>query len=421
METDSLTAAQPVELHCEYFENPLGIDATSPRFSWKMRDNRRGARQTAYHLIAADSAAGLDDDNPKLWDTGKVKSSQSLHIPWEGPALKSGQRVYWKVQLSDADGNPTAWSQPAWFEMGLLESSDWLGKWIGSSVLGGPRTVPPAPFLRKEFSLPKPVRTARLYATALGLYEFHLNGSRVGDFVFSPGRTEYKKRVQYNVFDVTDQLRQGDNAMGAILGDGWYSGHVHVDPRQYYGDRPRLLAQLRVDYTDGSSQTFSTDESWKTAVGPILANDILQGEAYDARLEMPGWNEPRFNDAEWLPVKTFADPGITINALRCPPVRRIQEISPKGVAVKLKRAWIFDMGQNMVGRVRLKFTGKRGQTLTVRHAEMLDNQGRLYTEALRSARATDYYTLKGEGEETFEPRFTFHGFPLRRSHRLTDQ
>lgn len=402
---------QPTHLRCEYFTNPIGIDVAQPRLSWRLDDDRRGAQQTAYQILAGPSSADLNDGKADLWDSGKIASEQSVHVRYGGRPLRSRQRAYWKVRTWDAQGEPSAWSEAASVEMGLLDRADWKAEWIGSPLLGGPRTPVPAPYLRKTFRLPKAVASARLYVTALGLYEFEINGQRVGDHVFSPGRTEYAHRVPYDVFDVTALLTGGENAMGAILGDGWYCGHVHTDPRQYYGDRPRLFAQLEIHFPDGSSQTLATDGSWKTSAGPIRSSDLLMGEDYDARLELPGWSTASYDDAKWTPVEIFADPGIAIVARRVPPVRRMQEIKPIAPPRKLtRRRWIFDLGQNMVGRVRLKMTAPAGTMITIRHAEMLDKDGLLYTQALRGARATDYYTKKTDGEEAYEPRFTFHGF-----------
>jgi len=296
--------------------------------------------------------------------------------------------------------------------MGLLERSEWVGQWIGAPLAGGPRTTSPCPFLRKTFAIREPVRSARLYVTALGVYEFHLNGQRVGNDEFRPGWTDYRTRVQYDVYDVTDLLRRGQNCAGAILGDGWYCGHIGPDDRQQYGDRPRLLAQLVVNDT----VILATDATWKTTVGPILESDTLMGESYDARRELPNWNKPAYDDLAWWPVLTFPDPGMKLVARLGPPVRAIHEIKPVAKPVEARglswryHGWLFDLGQNMVGRVRLKVRAKPGTTFRLRHAEMLEKGGKLYVENLRTARATDYFTTGKNGVAVFEPRFTFHGF-----------
>jgi alpha-L-rhamnosidase len=258
------------------------------------------------------------------------------------------------------------------------------------------------------------VARARLYATALGVYEPWLNGRRVGDWALIPGWTDYRKRVQYQVYDVTELVRPGPNALGAVLGDGWYCGHVEHHGRQQYGDRPRLLAQLVVDRADGSRQTVATDGTWRTAFGPLLEADLLMGESYDARLDLGDWSAPGYDDGAWAPVTTFPDPGIALSAMPGPPVRPQEMLAPVGEPARQGNEWtprwIYDLGQNLVGRIRLTVSGEAGRTITLRHAETLKPDGTLYTENLRKARQTDHYTLRGGGEEVWEPRFTFHGF-----------
>lgn len=401
-------------LYCEYRSDPLGIDVLWPRLSWKLQSDRRGARQTAYQILVSDSEQDPSDADALLWDSGKVLSDRSVHVVYGGESLRSGQRAWWKVRVWDENDQASAYSALAWWEMGLLNRSEWRGRWIGASLVGGPRTTIPCPFLRKPFVLDQPVALARLYVTALGLYECYLNGQRVGDDVFAPGWTDYRKRVQYQVYDVTGVLATGQNAIGAILGDGWYCGHLEWSGRQCYGDRPKLLAQLVITLADGSTTMVVTDGTWTTAFGPILESDMLMGESYDARLEFPGWNRPGFDDSKWLPVEQFDDPGTALVATNGPTVRRIQELEPIAEPVEIKAwpisQWIYDLGQNMVGRVRLRVSGPAGTTITLRYGEALDADGTLYTDNLRTARATDCYTLDSSGEEVYEPRFTFHGF-----------
>lgn len=400
-------------LRCEYRTNPLGIDVVTPRLSWQWQSDRPGARQTAYRVLAASDPSLLAEGQADLWDSGRVESDQSVHVAYAGQRLGSRQRVYWQVTGWDETGQASQ-SESAWFELGLLRRSDWKARWVGAALTGGPRTNVPAPYLRKSFSLADKVESARLYVTALGLYECSINGQPVGDDVFNPGWTDYHKRVQYKVYDVTDLLQAGDNVLGAILGDGWAAGHVGMGARQNYVDRPRLLAQLEVTLANGSKQVIATDRTWKHQFGPLLENDLIMGEAYDARLEMPGWDRADFDDKRWLPVEVFADPGMALVATNGPTVRRMEELAPISDPVDksnfISRRAIFDLGQNMVGRVRFKGSAPAGTTVTLRFAEVLDDKGDLYTTNLRAARATDYYTFKGEGEEVWEPKFTFHGF-----------
>jgi alpha-L-rhamnosidase len=298
--------------------------------------------------------------------------------------------------------------------MGLQSASDWQGKWIGSILAGGPVTSSPAPFLRTDFKIDQEIVQARLFITALGLYEAHLNGQIVHAEIFAPGWTDYHRRVQYQVYDVSRFLSVGDNTFGAVLGDGWYCGYVGWGSRQLYGDRPKLLAQLLITLADGSTQMILTDEHWRAAYGPILESDFQNGESYDARREFSGWDRPGFDDRRWLPAEVFEQPGLLLDAKRGPGVKRMQELWPVGEPREVKEGpvskWIFDLGQNMVGRVRIRVRGAAGTTITLRHAEVLNPDGSLYVTNLRRALATDHYTLKGQGEEIYEPKFTFHGF-----------
>lgn len=400
-------------LVCDYRPNPLGIDVTTPRFGWQMQTNRRGARQIAFRILVANNPQHLHEAEADLWDSGKIESDQSVHIPYAGKELGSRQRAYWQVTVWDETGQATH-SEPAWFEIGLLHRSDWRGEWIGAALTGGPRSPIPAPFLRKSFELASDVKSARLYVTALGLHECSINGQPVSDDLFTPGWTEYENRVLYQVYDVTRHLSQGENVVGAILGDGWAVGHIAWHHRQSYFNQPRLLAQLEITLADGRELTIATDPTWQHQFGPILENDIIRGEAYDARLELPGWDAPGFDATGWLAVKRYDDPGITLAANNGPAVRRINELSPisppddrSSVSTE---CYIFDLGQNMVGRVRFKGTAPAGTTVTFRFAEVLNPDGTIYTDNLRTARVIDYYTFKGEGEEVWEPKFTFHGF-----------
>lgn len=399
-------------LTCEYQINPLGIDVRQPRLSWQMQSDRRGARQTAFRILVASSERNLESNSELLWDSGKIESDQSIHVSYAGPALASGQRVYWKVRVWDETGQEIE-SPSAWWEMGLLERKDWEAQWIGTSFFGGPQTSSPAPYLRKEFMVRKEVVSARLYATAIGLYECYINGSRVGDALLTPGWTDYCKHIQYQTYDVTDLLRSGTNAIGAILGDGWGVGHIAWVGRQRYADRPLLMVQLFLDYSDGSKEIIGSDNTWKATSGPILESDLLMGESYDARRELAGWSKPGYRDEFWCSVEIFADPGADLVATNGPTVKRQEQLRPlkiHEIPDFVNPRWIFDMGQNMVGWVRLRVRGEKGRTITIRYAEELNPDGTLYTINLRTARNTDHYTLKGGEDEIWEPRFTFHGF-----------
>ncbi len=399
-------------LTTEYRDNPLGIDVAHPRLAWQLHTDRPGARQTAYRVLAASQLELLRAGQPDVWDSGKIDSEQSVQVVYAGQALQARQRVYWHVIVWDETGAAVQ-SDSAWFEVGLLNSADWQAQWIGSAFAGGARSTFPVPYLRKNFTLPAEVVAARLYVTALGVFECSINGQTVGADVFAPGWTDYHKRVQYLTYDVTALLQSGANTLGALLGDGWAAGYLGWLHRQNYVDRPQLLAQLEVTLADGSTQIMLSDGSWTHQFGPITHSDFLSGEAYDARREIPGWDTPTFNAAHWLPVATFEQPDVEIVALNGPTVKRIQELPPVSFSNRGamgRKRYLFDLGQNMVGRVRFQGAGAAGKTITLRFAEVLNADGSPYYTNLRSAHATDYYTFKGSGVEVWESKFTFHGF-----------
>lgn len=414
-------------LRCEYRVDPLGIDETAPRLSWALESEGRGQIQSAYRILVAASEEDLEAEENLLWDSGRVESSRSVSIEYEGDKLRSGTHCVWKVRVWDGSRDPSHYSEPAVFEMGLLDRSDWEGDWISLGE-GPPQdfeppsgneyndvgpALAPSPYLRKEFRLEKPVRRARLYATARGVYEPYVNGERVGREVFAPGWTDYRRRVQYQTYDVTALLAEGQNVLGAILGDGWYAGFVGFDPKHrgaHYGSRAYLLAQLKVEYEDGTTQTVVSDGSWKSSTGPILYSDLLVGEFYDARQEMAGWSESAFDGLNWYPVGVEELESTPLVAQSDDSVRVTEEVMAKAVTEPKSGVHVFDMGQNMVGWVRLKVEGAAGNEVTLRHAETLSPDGTIYTTNLRFARATDRYVLRGGGEEVYEPRFTFHGF-----------
>jgi alpha-L-rhamnosidase len=418
---------RPVVLRCEYRVDPLGVGERVPRLSWALEAEGRGRAQSAYRILAARSEEDLESEENLLWDSGRVESGRSVGVEYGGKVLRSGSRCLWKVRVWDRAGEPSSYGGPAVFEMGLLERSDWKGNWISLGKGSDEDFEPPtgedyddlanalkaSPCLRREFSLDRPVRRARLYATARGVYELYLNGSRIREDVFAPGWTDYDRRVQYQVYDVTPLLAEGTNAIGAVLGDGWYSGFFGFDPKHrgaHYGPHPQLLAQLELEYEDGSRECIATDSSWRCSTGPILFSDLLIGESYDARKEMPGWAEPGFDDPGWYGAEAEELGDVNLVAQPDEGVRVTEEVVAKAVTEPKSGVYVFDMGQNMVGWVRLKVEGEAGTEVTLRHAEALNPDGTIHTTNLRFARATDRYVLKGEGEEIYEPRFTFHGF-----------
>jgi alpha-L-rhamnosidase len=418
----------PRHLRCEYLLDPAGIDETAPRLSWELDDPRRGACQGAYQILVASSLGTLERDDGDLWDTGKVASDESVQIAYAGRPLRSGIQVYWKVRAWDAEGTASRWSEPATWSMGLLNPPDWDASWIGDSQAppSDPAAVVPPPRLRRELALfdgEVGVRRAVAYVSALGLYELRLNGQRVGDHLLAPEWTDYNKRVQYQTYDVTSLLRPGANALAVQLGDGWYAGRIGLSKmiagmpeRAHYGRQPQFLMRLVVESADGHTQSIVSDDGWRvSADGPVVSSDILDGETYDAGRETPGWDKPGFDDSAWRAAGVFgkvdssyAGPKLVAQANE--PVRTVREIRPIAIGEPQANVYVFDLGQNMAGWCRIKLRGPAGTTVTLRHAEVLNPDGMIYTENLRSAAATDRYTLRGANDEVFEPHFTYHGF-----------
>ncbi|NLX69713.1 MAG: family 78 glycoside hydrolase catalytic domain [Clostridiales bacterium] len=396
-----------INLRCEYKDNPIGIDVTKPRISWIIQSEDRNVMQAAYQVqVAVDK----DFDNP-VWDTGKVESDQSIHIEYNGQPLISRTRYYYRVRIWDQKGRVSGWSETAFWEMGLLDEKEWIANWITPEDTDNSAELRPCPMMRKVFEADGEIRSARIYATSLGLYELRLNGKKAGDFLFAPGWTSYNKRLQYQTYDVTELLNEGQNAIGVILGDGWYRGNLAwSDQRNIYGDKLAALVQLHIVYEDGREQVIITDKSWKTSTGPILMSEIYHGENYDARLEKTGWDEADYDDSDWGNVVELDKPKDIIVAQEGPPVRAVQYIKPVSLFTTPAGEKVLDMGQNMVGWVRFSVEGPEGSRVVLQHAEVLDRDGNFYTENLRKAKQTIQYTLKGCGKEIFEPHFTFQGF-----------
>jgi alpha-L-rhamnosidase len=407
----------PDSLICEYFANPIGLDARRPRLSWQVSTasaEHRGARQTAYQILVDKNPTVLENSTADvLWDTGKVTSDNSLFIPYAGPALQPGQRCYWRVRVWDENDTVSEWSETAFWEMGLLDSGNWQTEWITPDWDEDVSRPHPAPLLRRSFKAESGIVTARIYATSLGLYELRLNGQRIGDAVLTPGWTSYDHRLQYQTYDVTNLMREGDNVLGAMLGDGWYRGYMGLKRhRNVYGDRLALLVQLQLNYADGRVEIIGSDGMWRATRGPIQMSDIYMGETYDARLEKPNWDETGYDDNDWHGVRQLDRTKEIVVAQAAPLVRRHEEIRPVRILHSPKGETILDFGQNMVGWVQMRVRGPVGSTITLRHAEVLDQQGNLYTENLRGADQITRYILKGltHADEVFEPHFTFQGF-----------
>lgn len=404
----------PINLRCEYCINPLGVDRKNPRLSWILAHSDRGEKQTAYQIIVSSSLENISNNIGDVWDTGKIDSSAQL-VVYNGLPLESRKVYYWKVRWWDSKGNVSPFSETATFEMGLMDENDWKAKWIsresyeyikiGSEDIPFARsyTIPYSALFRKTFELKGNIKKARAYISGLGFYELYINGKRIGDKVLDPGQTDYKKRVLYSTYDVTNDLKTGANAIGVILGNGRYV-------KDYGYDFPKLILQLEIEYEDGSTDIVISDDTWKTSYGPIMANGIYYGEDYDARREIPSWNLPDLDDSNWEKVKIADPPGGKLVSELMPPIKVIKTLKPQKIINPKPGVYVFDFGQNFTGWVRLYVKAPEGTEIKLRFAELIYDDGNINLTPTRGARATDVYIAKGDGLEIYEPRFTYHGF-----------
>ena len=436
----------PGGLRCESRVDPLGVDTSQPRLSWLLESAERDQRQSAYRILVAASEEALRADRGDLWDSGKVNGNESLGIDYAGLPLRSGQHCLWKVRVWDADGRPSDWSPPAAWEMGLLRPDDWRGCWINDG-----RDHPtndaafyredPAPLFRREFQLDKPLRRARLYLTGLGSYEASLSGQRIGDQKLDPVWTAYDRRVFYSTYDVTAQLQVGTNCLGVTLGNGWWNPL----PLRFWGNknlrehlpvgRPRFRAQLEIQFTDGTSQSLASDESWKVTAGPVRFNNLYLGELYDARQEVAGWDHPGFNDAAWRAAARATEPVGLLQAQPLPPIRVQESFPAVRVTEPQPKVFIYDLGRNFTGWASVRLRAAPGTKVVLRYGELLHADGTLnpltsVAGQIKGTRAkpdgsresvggpgappvawqSDTYICRGAGEETYTPRFAFHAF-----------
>ena len=439
----------PFNLRCESLREPLGIDAPTPRLGWKLNSIRdaRNQSQSAYRIMVATTpdllAAGVAD----LWDSGKLESGAQLHIPYEGKSLKSGERCFWHVVVWDQEDRKSKRSRVSWWEMGLLTNADWTGGWISDGKMLPVHDEDfyqddPAPLLRRSFRIEKPISRVRLYATALGYCEIRINGQQLSDDVLNPAWTSFDKRVLYSCHDLTGQIKEGENILGAMLGNGWFNplplrmwGRINIREHLLVG-QPRLLVQLVIEYADGTSHRIGSDESWKLTGGPLLGNSVYLGEKYDARLEQPGWDRPGFDDSAWMsaslaPLDDVFPEAPLLRALPMPPIRVTNRLSPVSISEVSEGVYVFDFGQNFAGWVRLRVQGPRGTRVLMRMGELVYDDGTLNpmtavagqikrlnsdgspvggSGAPEVAWQRNIYTLRGGDEEEYTPRFTFHGF-----------
>lgn len=391
----------PAELRCEYVRNPLGVDVVHPHLFWKLESMTHGQSQTTFQILAASSMENLDKNKGDLWDSGKVVSDDTIHISYGGKPLKSSQQVFWKVRVGDKDGKVSLWSKPSLWTMGLLNQADWQAKWITAN-----RTdKDPLPIFRKSLRLGKPVKRAIIHICGLGHYELKLNGRRVGDYQMDPGWTNYRKTCLYSSYDVTSMLDEGDNVIGVMLGNGMYNvpGGRYTKFKGTFGP-PKLICRMHVTFADGSTRVIVSDETWKYTLGPIVFTCIFGGEDYDARREQVGWDRPGFDDRAWSQAKICDSPGGKLAFPYAPPVK-VANYLPAVTIQRLEEGqYEIDCGTNLSARPVIKVRGSSGSKVVITCAEKrgqpwLQNEGHVYT-----------YTLKGQGEEVFRPRFTYFSF-----------
>ncbi|SDZ98988.1 alpha-L-rhamnosidase [Arachidicoccus rhizosphaerae] len=390
--------------------NPMGVAVAQPRFSFASNSTGKNVVQTAYEIRVATSVTDLQKDKKLIWNSGKVNTDQSLHVVYQGAPLKSAQKYFWQVKVWDNQKNESKWSEPADFTTGMMEKQDWKATWIEPGYKED-SILRPSPLLRKEFKLNKNIQSARVIITAHGLYEAFINGKKVGNAFLTPGWTSYNKRLQYQTYDVTDLVKAGDNAVGVMLGSGWYRGTLAWGGNHnLYGKTLGVLFQLEITYTDGTTATVLSDGSWKSATGEIRYAEIYNGETIDHRQTKTGWTAPGFKDNDWTPVKVVDDGYDNLVTTQNELVQQHESFKPIKVITTPSGEKVLDFGQNLVGWVDVKLKGKAGDTVKIFHAEVLDKAGNFYTTNLRMAKAEDQYILSGKGEESFHPHFTWHGF-----------
>lgn len=412
-----------IHLKCNDFYNPIQVEE-NPLFSWNVPCDRNGACQTAYRIQVY---RGRETDT--VWDTGRTEGDRCLYIPYEGRALMTDSQYFWRVKYWNEKGEEAEWSDPAYFETGLM-GNGWKAEWIGYDRNDGEAYdpdipfycaddfdkginqyyLPPVPYMRKEFIVKKELKTAKLYVSALGLVEIELNGKKTGEEIFIPGLSDYDRTVYSRAFHVEDCLRPGVNAIGIILADGWYAGYIGLNGREWYGSRPRAILQLEIEYRNGVKERVISDAGWKASYGPLRESDIFQGETYDALKELGEWSCPGYQDEGWETVDTGTEKKLIPKGHIGVAVKERGSLCPAKVIRKRENCYLIDFGEYVAGVTEITCTGEAGASFSVKHAETLDENGELYLKGNRSARCMDSYILKGNQTEYYRPRFTYHGF-----------
>jgi alpha-L-rhamnosidase len=403
----------------EYLQNPPGVDVAKPRFSWQLWSSQRDVHQAAYQIIVGESIDEVRKGNGQFWDSGKISSGETVNLGYEGNKLQSNTTYFWRVQVW-LDDETSVWSEPAFFQTGILDENEWQAKWISTQE----KITDASPLLRKGFQVEKNIKQAFAYVTAAGFYEFFLNGEKVGDHVLDPGVTDYRKTILYSTYNVTSQLKKGENVAGAMLANGAWN-MLRTEGRWSWGrgnnslGSPAFFMQLMISYEDGSQEVIISDDTWRTAEGPITFNNLYGGEDYDARKEIPGWLESGFDDSGWATVALSDGPGGKLKAQLMPPIKVTQTLTPVKQTNPQPGVYLFDLGQNMAGWWRLEIEGEPGQVIRIRGAETLNDSlfskpleegDKISTKHRYHAETWTDYTLKSDKRETYEPRFFYSGF-----------
>jgi alpha-L-rhamnosidase len=408
---------RPDHLRCEYLVNPLGVDVSHPRFTWMLNDSRYGAVQTAWQIVAGTDSAAVASGNGNMWSSQKVVSDKML-VSYAGKKLQPFTKYYWSITVWDKDNQPSV-PVVASFETGMMDMQNWKGSWISD---GADIDLKPAPYFRKVFDASKKVRSARAYIAVAGLYELYINGEKTGDHRLDPMYTRFDRRTLYVVYDVTGQLKAGKNAIGVLLGNGWYNHQstavwdFHKAP---WRGRPAFCLDLRITYEDGSVETITSGRDWKTSLSPIVFNSIYTAEHYDARLEQPSWNTADFDDSKWKEVVYRAAPSQNIVVQLLHPIRDVEEIQAKSMNKLNDTTYVFDLGRNIAGVSQIRVSGTKGTVLHLKHGERLRSDGHVDLSNIdvhyrptddTDPFQTDIYILNGNGEEIFKPYFNYKGF-----------
>jgi alpha-L-rhamnosidase len=414
----SVLGQSPIKLKTEYLVNPIGLDNPKPRLTWQMDDSSNGAKQTAFRLMVSTDSMSLVHGKANQWNTGWLKTSTSLKT-YAGASLKPFVKYYWRIDLANKANIKSTKFKIASFEMGMMGAQNWQGSWISDSENV---KLKPAPYFRKTFEINKKIKSASVYIAAAGLFELSLNGEKISNHRLDPMYTRFDRRTLYVTYEVTNQIKTGKNAIGVLLGNGWYnhqSTAVWNFEKAPWRNRPTFCLDLKITYTDGSVTTITSGKDWKTALSPIIFNSIYTAEHYDARLAQNGWDTPDFDDSKWKRVIFRTSPSTNIVAQAMHPIRNVEEITAKTIKKLNDTSYIFDLGRNISGVSKIKLNGPAGTIVKLKHAERLYPNGHADLSNIdvhyrptdnTDPFQTDILILSGKGEESFMPHFNYKGF-----------